>query len=1091
MARLDLGFGLVVLDDRLVKSALAPVGVGTRDSSYTEAEPAPGDATSSDAGSRWLPRVSGAQSAELELYTIRGGYPGRSGAEVLVRLASETDVNNWRSWQDPNLVTGFTGGASAGATAAWNTVVAWDTVAACATRTAIVIVAVDDSVAEGRTWRYDPRTGVWTDGMQFPAGFPGLEGPIGLVYDSEADRAILYSGTNAASGLRQAAFYSTDEGVTWLRYGRRVLLGTASGNNLGALRVAARPRALDWLMFSIDETDGTGESSQWASSDSGTTWELVGSVDSASLACYPVWTGSHFLVAYVDSSTKEPRVKLLASARADFDAAAYVVVDSVRDAEIVVPVVDADGTVYLYATENDGGTPRYNVAVYRSTDGGASWSRYLTDLITDESTSALEPHVGVAFGGCVYLIGVGDVSGSVSDGVIGVIRCGGWSSVAHGGGAVGTLHEHERRPGFGGPAFLTTTEGLVYWPVGGPVTYRGWTSFATAGAPVVSIAKTGFDAIHFEGTAALDRVEYAVTATDPGHLSAMLELEGWVDAAPDRATITGLIAHGFVSGALVRLSDALTYEYDVIVHLASDGVVIEDGNDGTVIASVALTMDGTDASDRLVWTRIRVYLTAARVNWWYAQGTGDYSDTWTKGTGGTVSNGVAATQSRLIWGLNNVPATPVIFAIRWIGVSFGGEWQQGIDALSAWDEGYTNGLRGHQFGKPLSGRGGAYPLPVATSDTEPLGYLSASGGPTRYGEEVDLAVDHGAPVRAVHALESPSPRDRWRATGTAEVDLVYDLSIVRWYGDALALVAIGARPHEWILETDDGSSGWTVHGTLDLTLGSSLTYARTGDAVYAAGGTSGTRHYAEGELVGGYVVSGGVAAEILGNSGGFWGSASSTRQPLRLRIEPTPEFPASGTDLRVVSPRGLLVVYPSTLLARRYVRLRATALQVVPGSVYGAGILSVGRVLAIGGDPAWAWQRATVASVRRSRTSDGVSHARQLGPPARRLSYSWPEYADLRKLRDGLDFHGASGGLAIGSAEDSARVPDLLEPLRSGEVPVVVVPRLPSSTGALLGRDDWLYGRVVSDSITATGKLGTEGVDEVVTISELVVEELR
>ena len=122
-----------------------------------------------------------------------------------------------------------------------------------------------------------------------------------------------------------------------------------------------------------------------------------------------------------------------------------------------------------------------------------------------------------------------------------------------------------------------------------------------------------------------------------------------------------------------------------------------------------------------------------------------------------------------------------------------------------------------------------------------------------------------------------------------------------------------------------------------------------------------------------------------------------------------------------------------------------------------------------------------------------MSYARELGPPIRRWSYSWPEYADLRKLREGADFHGASGALALASAEDSARIPEIVEALvRSAEVPVVVVPRLPTTSATtLIGRDDWLYGRVSTDSLTVAGKLGTEGVDEVVTVSALTVEELR
>ena len=102
-----------------------------------------------------------------------------------------------------------------------------------------------------------------------------------------------------------------------------------------------------------------------------------------------------------------------------------------------------------------------------------------------------------------------------------------------------------------------------------------------------------------------------------------------------------------------------------------------------------------------------------------------------------------------------------------------------------------------------------------------------------------------------------------------------------------------------------------------------------------------------------------------------------------------------------------------------------------------------------------------------------------------------PEYQDLRKLREPADYVGVSGGLAVGTGEDSAGLPNLLETIGSGAYPVVVVPRLPTATGSLVGRDDFVYGRVVSDAVGVTGKSGTEGLDEIVTVSEIVVDELR
>jgi hypothetical protein len=428
------------------------------------------------------------------------------------------------------------------------------------------------------------------------------------------------------------------------------------------------------------------------------------------------------------------------------------------------------------------------------------------------------------------------------------------------------------------------------------------------------------------------------------------------------------------------------------------------------------------------------------------------------------------------------------FTVRWLGVAFGGEWQAGVETLAEWEKGYASGVRGHTFGRPVPGRSSPYPLPELTTETEAIGYLAGTGGPTYLGELVTLPPSHTWPLEAVHPTASPSPRDRWRATGTTEVLLVYDLTTLQWYGDALALLVVGARPAQWVLETDDGGAGWTTQGTLDLTLGASLTYLRSGAVVTPNGGTTISRYLRENELAGGYVVSGGVAQEIVSHPAGWWGG--SNRQQLRLTLGAVGTFPGSGSDLSIVAPSGLLIVYPTSAVLRRYVRIRAAAAAVVPDAKYTAGILAVGRVIGVGADPAWSWSSEHRVTVRRSRSSDGVSRARELGPPARRLSYAWPEYQDTRILREATDYVATASGLPIGTGEDAATLPELLSTIESGATPVVLVPRLPSSTSTLLDRGAFVYGRVASDMLAVTGKVGTEGTDEVVTVGGLVVDEL-
>jgi len=1088
MGRDDPTFGLVVLEARHDSDALAAIGVATRSSAYTQDGSQPGQPVPTDTDSTWRPQVSRAQSVDLFVRTMRGGYAGRAGgAEIAYRLADDTASTDYRGWNDPNIVTGFSGGISAGATGTFGSSVSWTGVAACALPDGIIVLAaVDNSAKTGRVWSYDTRSGVWTDGATFSANAPGLEGPIGLVYDEGNDRVILYSGLSANTGLRQAAFYSTDQGATFSGFSRFVLGGSSQPSfEFGAIRVAYRPNGLDWLMITTDETDGSGTSSQFASSTAGASFDSVNASLSGT-AHWPVWTGSHFLVAYVNPSTLAPEVRLLASARSDFADAAAIVVDSGRDAQVVVPVVDADGVIYLYATRIVTATVYEDLACYRSLDGGATWAKYTCEVTYPNTTTDwLEWQGACAAAGAVYLVGHGISPGSTStDNVLGVLRLGGWSQVAHGPGALGTVITHELRAAWGASAPATTIESRLYYPIAYPH-HHGWTAVATTTLPSLSTA--GYDALYFNAGLA-SGYTWSYTAT-VAHSSVMFEIEAYVTAGATRAQALGVGALN--AGASIRLSDNSTYEYEVLVHLCTDGIALQNANSGATIESIALTMNGTDGGGNLTWTRIRVMLTAGKVEWWYTQGTGDLAETWTKGTGGSVSSGAVATLDRVLWGYGATHAGTCTHAIRWVGVAFGGEWQHSIESTDEWEKAYSAGSRGHTYGKPVPGRANPYPVPELTADDEELGLIAATGGPTYLGETTTLATSYAWPIKAIHPTQSPSPRDSWRTTGDSQPLLVYDLDNAEWYGDGIALLALRARPHQWLLETDDGSTGWTTLGTLDLTVGSSLTYTRTGSVVAANGGTQGSRYFAENELAGGYVVSNSVAVNILANSAGFWGSQSATRQPLRITLASIGSFPSSGSDLRIVSPRGLLVVYPSALTVRRYVRISATASVTSPSSKYGAGILSIGRVLGLGAEPAWGWTRERRAFVRRSISSDGVSSARELGPPARRITYSWPEYQDTRKLREPESYVAISGGIPIGTGEDAAALPELLDVVDSGEVPVCVVPRLPTSSGStLIGLDDFVYGRVVTDSLAITGKLGTEGTNEIVTVGALTVDEL-
>jgi hypothetical protein len=111
------------------------------------------------------------------------------------------------------------------------------------------------------------------------------------------------------------------------------------------------------------------------------------------------------------------------------------------------------------------------------------------------------------------------------------------------------------------------------------------------------------------------------------------------------------------------------------------------------------------------------------------------------------------------------------------------------------------------------------------------------------------------------------------------------------------------------------------------------------------------------------------------------------------------------------------------------------------------------------------------------------------------MSYGWGQVnmRPIRTLSGAESYIGISGGFALGSGSDPAPVlTGILEhKLRSGEVPAVVLPRIPTSSSTLTDPTLYLYGRLSSDSIAIGLAYGTEGTDEVISVTGLTVEELR
>ena len=1067
------GWGLVALDTRLSPDTLRATGLGTFDSAYTEAGPIPGRPVPDDEASRWRPQMRGAQSVALSLLTVRGGYPGRSSnaAGVAYRLASESTDRDWRSWDEPNLLTDWTAPSDA-----WGSSSTWNEVTAAVLPDSHKIIVVGRSSTDGaQTWEWDPRTEAWTSRYDWTSD-PGLNEPICMAYDEEGERLILWSGDGTVAGSRNTiAFQSTDGGASWSIYSRG-MYDVLTDDTAGAMSVATA-RGVDWLAAI---PTGAATWGQFASSDRGVSWQRVGPDSAMSGTLHHVIrTSTGFVVAYARAADQFLCVRLLASARSIFDDAAENMIHGFA-IERVVGCRDYDGAIYLYATLVGSA-----VRVLVSYDDGASWTEYesSTGIREEALRGTIQPSwtACVPAAGSIYCIGTHE-----ADTQIHMCRFGGWTNVeAATRSEAGSLRLGPYRFGAG--------TGVDYIALEFPETWGQHTRLGAAGTRSMSGGDIGLELICTQ----LQQEEYqqANTGTNPQWASGAFCVR--VSAATQtRGGVAPTVNSGLIREIVL---DNGTNRYTAYIEIASDGVRTHDG--ATQRSDTAITMTG--------WVHFRYTIrggnAGAGLTLWYRP-VGTHK--WTR-IANDVTLTAAATVAGVtyaIWGHRAaaVAGTSTLY-VRYDYHSYESAFRHGLDALVTVDNGYAAGILGLAYGRRVPGRGAHYPVPEATSTSEDIGFLTAVGGPTYTSEGVSLPVDHTYDLDHVYPDESPSPRVAWRSTDTSAVRLSFDQGSdnkAAWYGGALALLVLQASPREFILEQDNGAGAWSTLGTLDKGW-SGINYTLTGSAAVPRTGTATiARYFPEGELArrGAYMVcsltaGGSVARRILRQSAGFW-STDATLQRMVIELEGIDGTEAAAGTGEIVHHSGLLIVYPASQTARRYMRIRIAATQASPDGVYEAGIMAIGRVVGVGADPSWDWSDILELSRQAERAGDDSLHVRRRGPPRRVVEYAWPDGLDLYELRTlagSPDYIGVQTGIAFGSEEDAAfSILGIVEQqLRSGEVPAVLVKRLPAADGTITDLSMYLYGTLLTDAAGVHGIVGTEGTNEIVRLDSFAFEEIR
>lgn len=1050
--------GWLVFDTRLSPEVLTAQGAGTFDSTYTQAGPGPGIPEPADEASRWRPQISGAQTNNLRAVTLQGGFAGKKGAAIGYVVDNDALNSDIRGWDEPTVITGWTSSATA-----WNAGTLTDFAAAVNPISHKIAVLVHGNSAISRSLILDPRangvgSNIWTNGFNW-ASAQGLTPPFAMAYDPDVPgRLLVWSGEGAAGTPATIGYYSDDDGTSWSQYTRgwNDTTFTGAGDPM-SVAVAA---GVDWLMAAGDR--------QWASSDRGITFEHIADLSGAQEHIRALRTKSGFLVTYIRVSDGFPCCRILPTARTPFSLATEIVVAS-TDLEEFVTCVDDDGIVYGYG-RLDAEADRQRL--YRSLDDGATWAAYTWDTYETDDVGYMRHFHLVASTGSLW--GIGDAVGE-SQGWLHVIRYGGWSNVENGPGADGFYFSRRGRFGYGRYTGSGDAARVAAWfPADHPEDH-GWSRIGGSGGtrsftiePGMRIVTAGSREDYLGGVAATD------TNSIVGEAIARIDAAG-PTVATSPMYITARISNG-------------TREYGVKIRIGTTSFTVEDLTSGTVRE--------TETHDCTQYTHWRWHVVDSKASVWYRiAGT----TKWTLAADEVVlTDGGAGTFDSMQFGHDVGAFANCTSYWRFAAAAAGAEWRYDADPPADLDLDYTDGPRGLFFGKAVPQAAyGRFAVADATDVGEDIGFISGSGGATYFGEIVNLPVAYQHGIEQACPWLSPKPDRTWESTSFAEVKVVWDQGDEQhtWYGGALALVVLNAQPREFVLEVDDGSTGWTTLATLDKGWGS-INYTRTGRTLVPRAGTAEIdRYIEEDEWRGGYVVcstaSSPVARRVAHNSPGFW-TTDTDKQRVRITLEDVDGSETANGTGQIVHHSGVLVFYATSESQRRRLRVRIASAAVVPGDVYRAGVMAIARVVAFP-STSWDWRRITELSRTSRRGADQVLSVRETGPPRVVLAQGWADGVAAGKMRDidtDPDYFGVVSTIALGTDEDAWSSPLRLIGgwLESGQIPMVAVAKLPAATGTITDPSLFLYGVLQSDSVSVSNVVGTEGVDEFLRVDAPVLE---
>ncbi len=1089
--------GLIVPDERFNTDNLRINDGGAGNSSYTESGPRPGQpvydlaevaATSPTAGNLG-PSVSlettGDQAAvDYHIKVLKGGMPGRDMEVVYRDGLAGTDT--WRGWQTHNVaewhpveVSFDRGVAPAGVIVNYSS---------CPTADGqVLFVAAGTNAGTTQVFcrRFNPKThttsavvtiaddetGMNTDTGTFAvsASYPLVEAillPTGRILVYALAQEIH---TGGAGNTTLWVFFSDDDGATW-RSGNYLAIDTLidAGAVTPVKMRAVYSRESVLLVVSTDDGQAVYKFQQFASDDTGYNFILVEDSVLAGRHHDVVVDEASGIITFLYYTGTEVHFRRIASPFVPLSSALDQTL-STDDPTHLVAYGDTDGTLYVtYDVTED-------IDHYYSRDGGASWTKYQSNVIdTGHASNNIDAwDITAQHGRAIWLIA--DTGGNLTDHLFLVMESGGWNTLLQ--PREGGIDPTENS-GFGSDL----VESQMFFPFRLPTSYN-WTNNGAGAASTNGVAPYGVTITTIGTSRYFSRTPAgSVTRGTTEFWSLKVDSGGSL-------TTTDI-------GVEVTLGDG-AQDYRIAVRFSGAGVRVYDFNAAAEVATAAVDTLTQRRTFKLALRPNRT-ATAAKLSLYWRASDGDE---WTTAisSAAIVKRVVGPSATNLIqWG--HIDASDAVSQWQLFHYTMCSGAGYGTAGQPQWVDDLSQDLLAKA---PYALYGRRVPAPPYRAWLDQGLYLHATGGPAVRGDTWSISREHDYPVEHHDVHSYPSPARPWRSVGTGAVRFAWepdDNGYNSHPGTALYGPSMFGCNFPTCLFRGWTGAAWTT--LVDVRFHGEMTgraFTRDGNVVSvdtAVGGT-GAKYIGYDELAGCTVKLDSGAGNIkyrkvLHNTEGSWTNQDTKRPILTLDGVDGTE-PVSGT-LDIWYREAVALVANDLTEYSRY------AIEIPAGTTvdgyYEIGALAIGAVAVFGHKYSRNRTVETIPNYDLYTGRSGQRSARRLGLARRLVEASWVEGYDATEVQQTNPVPGyvsvSAASTALAARGDAYLLEGVLRRVDGASTPVVYLPKIAASGDPLVvreaGREACILGRLVS-SVTREVVLGEENASEVVRVAGFRLEE--